>query len=124
MENAVMTDRFIVDKSALLQLFRFCSVEGCGSIIDQEDITFHEVGAAVVVKCTCLQNHEQSWSSSSSVGEGHHQLYVINILLASFTLFCGLNMSQVSFYIWFWFYPPWSDYSQLAHVLLLCMKHV
>ena len=97
MESAVMTDRFIVDKSSLLQLFRFCSVEGCGSIIDQEDITFHEVGAAVVVKYTCLQHHEQSWSSSSSVGEGHNKLYVINILLASFTLFCGLNLSQVSF---------------------------
>ena len=27
----IMTDRFIVEKTSLLRLFRFCSVETCGS---------------------------------------------------------------------------------------------
>ena len=94
----MMTDRFIVEKTSLQRLFRFCSVEKCGSIIDQEDVTFHKKGAAVVVKYTCLNHHEQSWSSSSSVGEGHHRFFVINILLAAFTLFCGLNISQASYF--------------------------
>ena len=57
----MMTDRFIVEKTSLQRLFRFCSVEKCGSIIDQEDVTFHKKGAAVVVKYTCLNHHEQSW---------------------------------------------------------------
>ena len=94
----MMTDRFIVEKTALVRLFRFCSVENCRSLIDPEDVTFHKKGAAVVVKYTCLNHHDQSWSSSSSVGEGHHRFFVINILLAAFTLFCGLNISQASYF--------------------------
>ena len=94
-EKDIVTERFIVDKASLQKLFHFCTVENCGSIIDPSDVTFHKVGAAVIVKSTCLNNHTQSWSSSNSVGEGHHRLFIINVLLAAYTLFCGLNISQV-----------------------------
>ena len=101
LETDILTERFIVDKTSLQKLFHFCSVENCGSIIDPSDVTFHKVGAAVIVKSTCLNNHSQSWSSSNSVGESHHRLFIINVLLAAYTLFCGLNISQVRLNICF-----------------------
>ena len=93
----IKTERIVVDKPSILELFRVCSEPHCGSIIDQEDVLILTVGAAVTVKTACLQNHhQQTWSSSTAVGEGHKRQFVINILLAAYTLFCGLNISQVS----------------------------
>ena len=80
-----------------MQLFKVCSIPQCGSIIDPEDVSSRTVGAAVIVNATCLNNHAQTWSSSNLIGEGHERMYAINILLAAFTLFCGLNVSQVSY---------------------------
>ena len=99
LEVGIKTERIVVDKPSLLELFRVCSEPHCGSIIDQEDVSIITVGAAITVKTTCLQNHhQQTWSSSTTVGEGHKRQFVINILLAAYTLFCGLNISQVSLY--------------------------
>ena len=85
-----------MDKPALLELFRVCSEPHCGSIIDQEDVLILTVGAAINVTTSCLQNnHQRTWSSSTTVGEGHKRQFVINILLAAYALFCGLNISQV-----------------------------
>ena len=95
LDKDVNEERFLVEKSALLSMFRVCSVPGCGTVIDSEDVTVHTVGAAVIVKATCLQHHDLTWSSSSTVGDGHKKVFIINILLAAFTLFCGLNVSQV-----------------------------
>ena len=96
LEPGVKTGRIIVDKSSLLQLFRVCSEPNCGALVDLSEVELTETGAAVNVKATCLKNHVQNWSSSSSVGEGHKKMFTINILLAAYTLFCGLNISQVS----------------------------
>jgi hypothetical protein len=93
----VCKERVIVEKEALLKLFKVCSFPSCGSVVDPDDVTVHTVGAAITVTATCLQNnHEQTWSSSNTVGEGRNKMFTINVLLAAFTLFCGLNISQVS----------------------------
>ena len=96
LEMGIKIDRVIVDKPALLELFKVCSVPNCGSIVDPADVQIHTVGAAITVKSVCLQNqHQQKWSSSATVAEGRKRLFVINILLAAYTLLCGLNISEV-----------------------------
>ena len=89
-------ERVIVDKASLMELFRVCSVPACGSVIDPDNVTFYTQGAGMTVTATCLEhNHTKSWSSCSSVGEGREKVFSLNILLAAYTLFCGLNISQV-----------------------------
>ena len=79
-----------------MKLFQVCSSPGCGSIVDSDNITVHTKGAAMTVISTCLENnHTVTWSSSATVGEGRERTFTINILLATYTLFCGLNVSQV-----------------------------
>ena len=72
-----------------------CSIQGCGAPIDLSDVIAHTEGAAMIVKATCLEHHETSWKSCNAVGEGHNKIYVVNILLAAYTLLCALNISQV-----------------------------
>ena len=95
LEPGVKCERVIVEKSELLKLFQVCSHPNCGGLVDSDEIKVIEIGAAVKVKTTCLKNHVLEWSSSSAVGEGENKWYTINILLAAYTLFCGLNISQV-----------------------------
>ena len=95
LDKDVLIERIIVDRPALLSLFRVCSTQGCGALIDPGDVVVHTHGAAMTVRATCLENHEMFWKSSSIVGEGRKQIFVVNILLAAYTLFCGLNISQV-----------------------------
>lgn len=95
MEPAVNEERVIVDKACLMKLFRVCSEPLCGAIVDPEDVKTIHVGAALKIHATCLNNHIQKWASSSSVLEGQKEAFTINILLAAYTLFCGLNISQV-----------------------------
>ena len=79
-----------------MDLFRVCNTPNCGSIVDSDDTKVTTAGANITVTATCLENqHTQTWSSSSSVGEGHKRIFIVNILLAAYTLFCGLNISQV-----------------------------
>ena len=95
-EPEIWEERVIVDRPLLMQLFRVCSVPGCGSVVDPDDVIIRTQGAAMTVKAHCLNhNHTTTWSSSRTVGEGREVTYVINILLAAYTLFCGLNLSQV-----------------------------
>ena len=84
-----------MDKTRLLQLFRVCSEASCGALIDPSEVKTVEAGAALTVTATCLNNHVQKWSSSGTVREGRKEQFTINILLAAYTLFCGLNISQV-----------------------------
>ena len=95
LDMEVMIERVLVDKPAILILFRVCSIQGCGAPIDPEDVIVHTDGAAMTVKATCLEHHEISWKSCNTVGEGHSKIFVVNILLSAYTLFCGLNISQV-----------------------------
>ena len=95
LDKEVLTERVLVDKTAILTLFRVCSIQGCGAPIDPEDVTVHTEGAAMTVKATCLGYHDTSWKSCNTVGEGHSKIFVVNILLSAYTLFCGLNISQV-----------------------------
>lgn len=95
LDEGIKEKRYIVDKSALLKLFKVCPEPKCGSVIDPDDIIVRSEGAAVIVKGICLNNHDFSWASSLTAGEGREKMYIINILLAAFTLFCGLNISQV-----------------------------
>ena len=94
-DQEVFTERIIVDKPAILDLFRVCSTQGCGAVIDPGDIVVHTYGAAMTVRATCLEHHETFWKSSNSVGVGRNKIFAVNILLAAYTLFCGLNISQV-----------------------------
>ena len=96
LEPGLTTCRVLVEKERLLQLFRVCSEPSCKALIDPQDVKYIEIGAAVNIHAVCLNNHSQTWCSSSTVGEGNKRMYVVNIVLAAFTLFCGLNISQVS----------------------------
>ena len=85
----------IVFLSTLLQLFTVCHLSGCSSAVDPSNIEVIQHGAAIVVKYTCNQHHTQKWCSSPTIGEGRRTVYVINALLASYCLTCGLHISQV-----------------------------
>ena len=96
LEKEVYDERLIVEKKSLLKLFEVCSTVGCGSLVDSEEIKFVKVGGAFKVKTTCLNNHVNHFASSSSIGDGKEKIFVINILLAAYMLFCGLNFSRVA----------------------------
>ena len=88
--------RVIVERDLLLKLFSVCKYPGCGCAVDSENVKVTRVGAALKVKTTCNDSHDYFWVSSSKVGQGKKQMYLINILLAVFTLLSGLNIAQVS----------------------------
>ena len=85
----------IVFLSCLLQLFSMCQVPGCGSAIDPANIDVQEQGAVIVVKYTCNKHHTGDWCSSPFVGKGKSKVGVLNVVLATFILTCGLHISQV-----------------------------
>ena len=85
----------VVFISCLLQLFTTCQVQECHSAIDQSNIRIQEVGAAIVVKYECNNNHSGEWSSSPFIGEGKAKSSVLNVLIANFILTCGLSVSKV-----------------------------
>lgn len=91
----IKSKRVIVDETCLLQLFKVCQEPMCGSSIDVDDLKIIEVGAALKVAGVCLNGHHFTWESSQSLLEGRRKVYTINILMAAYTLFCGLNISQV-----------------------------
>ena len=63
--------------------------------MDRSNINILSIGAAVRVKVLCNASHDFTWDSSSQVGEGKKKCFIINLYLAMFTLFTGLNISQV-----------------------------
>ena len=81
--------------SCLLQLFSLCQVVECGAAIDPENIDVKQHGAAVVVRYTCNKHHAREWCSSPVMGKGKGKIWVINALLATYSLTCGLHISQV-----------------------------
>ena len=85
----------IVFMSCLLQLFSMCQVSGCASAIDPENIDVLQHGAVVVIRYTCNMHHSGEWCSSPALGEGKKKVWVLNALLATFSLTCGLHISQV-----------------------------
>ena len=85
----------IVFLSCLLQLFTRCQVPGCSSTVDPANIDVQEHGAVIVVKYVCNEHHTGEWSSSPFIGEGRSKVGVLNIILATFSLTCGLHISQV-----------------------------
>jgi hypothetical protein len=89
--------RVIVEKELLLDLFTVCNVTGCGCVTDRDDVQMSTVGAAVIITVTCTNSHTFKWSSSPKVGDvPRKQMFLINILLASYALVCGLDIGQVS----------------------------
>ena len=100
-----------MEQDQLLQLFHKCRRAGCTAAVDEDDIQINRTGAAIHVVATCNNSHVEHWMSSSTVGEGHSKLFVVNVLLvtsftvrcfssmiifqATFTLLCGLNIGQV-----------------------------
>ena len=85
----------IVFMSCLMQLFSMCQVSECGSAIDPENIKVVQHGAVVVVRYTCNKHHTGEWCSSPALGEGKNKVWVLNALLATYSLTCGLHISQV-----------------------------
>ena len=86
----------IVEKDLLLDLFTVCKFGGCGAAIDRDDVTMTTIGAAVSIRAVCCNSHENTWHSSSRVGESKKKMFRINIELASYVVLCGLDISQVS----------------------------
>ena len=88
--------RVIVEKELLLDLFTVCNHPGCGCTIDRDDVQMSTVGAAIIITVTCDNSHNFKWRSSAKVGDGKKRMFLINILLASYVVLCGLNIAQVS----------------------------
>ena len=86
----------IVFMSCLLQLLSVCPLAGCGSAIDPDNREVKEHGAVIVIHYTCNSHHSGQWCSSPSVGEGKKKVWVLNTVLASYSLTCGLHISQVT----------------------------
>ena len=80
----------------LKNLFSVCRHPGCGSAIDQDNIRVKTTGAAIRMDGVCNNSHDNTWSSSKKVGEGKKQYNVVNVEMAAYTLFTGLNISQVN----------------------------
>ena len=78
-----------------MELFSLCPVHGCGAAIDPANRNIIEHGAAIVVHYTCNSHHKGEWSSSPTVGSGNSKVWVINSILATYCLTCGLHISQV-----------------------------
>ena len=95
-EAAPRVKRVIVEKELLLNLFTVCNHPGCGCAIDRDDVQMCTVGAAIIITATCDNSHTFKWSSSTKVGDGKKRMFLINILLASYVVLCGLNIAQVS----------------------------
>ena len=73
LDKEVLTERVLVDKAAILNLFRVCSIQGCGAPIDPVDVSARTDGAAMTVKATCLEHHETTWKSCNTLlGESVH----------------------------------------------------
>ena len=88
-------DKVIVFLSCLMNLFAICQHSGCGSAIDPTNRGVVEHGAVMVVHYTCNSNHCGQWSSSPAVGQGKGRVWVLNTVLAAYSLTCGLHISQV-----------------------------
>ena len=83
----------------------------CGDGIDPGNVETYQKGACLFVTGTCNSHHSFKvnnseniqksvnmifqWSSSPMKGEGHSETPAINILLAAYTLTCGMHVDQV-----------------------------
>ena len=81
--------------SCLFQLFAVCPEPGCGGAIDPTNRDVREEGAVITIKYTCNNHHSGVWHSSPAVGQGKSNVWVLNALLATLSLTCGLHISQV-----------------------------
>ena len=95
MKAHLQAPKAIVFISSLLQLFSTCQVYGCQSAVDPANIEVRDIGAVIVIKYTCNENHSGEWCSSPFIGEGKNRVGVLNVLLATYSLTCGLHISQV-----------------------------
>ena len=84
-----------MDKDLLLGLFRICNHDGCGCIVDSDDVNVTTVGAALIITATCANSHAFKWCSSPKIGQGKRQMFVVNIVIACYVLLCGLNIDRV-----------------------------
>ena len=80
---------------SLLLLFTVCREPGCFSAIDSSNVKDVETGATVSVKYTCNGHHTGTWHGSPFIREGRSKVGVLNILLATCSLVCGLQITQV-----------------------------
>ena len=95
MRGHLEAPKAVVFLSNLLALFTICRTPGCHNLIDPSNVNVVEVGAAITVKYTCNASHSGEWHSSPYVGVGRSKVGVINILLSTYSLTCGLNITQV-----------------------------
>lgn len=95
MRGHLEAPKAVVFLSSLLALFDICRVHGCHSAIDASNIVVREIGAVISVKYTCNGNHTGEWHSSPFVGEGRGKVGVMNILLSTYSLTCGLHITKV-----------------------------
>ena len=97
MTSHIEASKAIVFIPCLLKLFNKCPQVSCSSVIDPDNIEVKEIGAVVVIKYMCNENHSGEWSSSPFIGEGNERVGVTSLMLASCTLTCGLSISQVPY---------------------------
>ena len=90
----IESSKAIVFITCLLQLFKKCPDEACNSIIDPSNIEITNVGAVTFVKYECNEGHCGKWASSPFIGKSKERVGIINLLLSSFILTCGLHISQ------------------------------
>ena len=81
--------------SCLRQLFTKCGEDNCNSAIDPDNVHIRRIGAVAVVNYECNSGHCGEWSSSPYIGQKKEKVGVMNLLLASSILTCGLQISQV-----------------------------
>ena len=68
LDDFVLNQRFIVEEQKLMELFHVCSVWGCGSFIDPDEVSCHRTGAALQVEAVCFKNHKTKGKSYSQTG--------------------------------------------------------
>ena len=64
-----------------MRLFQKCNRPDCNEAVDPSNRRLIKNGAFLKVVVTCNNSHEESWISSSVVGEGKSQYPEINLLM-------------------------------------------
>ena len=96
MKSHIEAKKAVVYIDKLLLLFDKCKRPDCDAAIDPDNRkVIDTIGAPLTVKYVCNNHHTGEWHSSPFLGEGRSRVGVLNVLLATRSLVCGLHITQV-----------------------------
>ena len=88
-----------MSKSSILSLLTKCQTFGCGAAVNPDELVTVPDGAALHVRQTCADGHQNTWQSSEGISDKGRRVNVINIMLVAYIFLTGLHYGtfKVSF---------------------------